>query len=109
MALPSSLQHLQDIPQPFLDPDTSFVVMTETDASALDDARQALNAVTWLCLAAAAAKSNSHTATMEVPAQSMAALLELVGEKIGACRNIQTMSAMRRVRADLFQGKEGGV
>lgn len=114
MALPTSLQNLQDIPPAFLDPRASFVVMTEDTENALDTARLALDAVTWLCHASSNQNAKLKQAGageqfMDIPPESMAALLMLVNEKISIACNNPTLSAMRKVRPDLFHGKEGGV
>jgi hypothetical protein len=114
MALPSSLQHLQNIPPAFLEPHASFVVMPEDTENALDTARLALDAVTWLCHASSNQNAKLRNAGageqfLDIPPESMAALLSLVGEKISIACNNPTLSAMRQVRPDLFRGNEGGV
>lgn len=114
MALPTSLQNLQDIPPAFLDPRASFVVMTEDTENALDTARLALDALTWFCHASSNQNAKLKCAGvgesfLDIPPESLAALLSLVGEKISIASQMTTLSAMRKVRPDLFHGKEGGV
>lgn len=114
MPLPSSLQRLQDIPPEFLDPRANFVVMTEDTENALDTARLALDAVTWLCHTSSnqnvqLKQSGGNQSFVDIPPESLAALLTLVGEKIGIACNNPPLSAMRHVRPDLFRDKKGGV
>lgn len=114
MELPSHLQHLQDIPAEFLDPNASLVVMTEKTESALDDARLALDAVVWLCHTASSMNihlrnAGANTKFLDVPPDSLAALLSLVQEKISTACSNPTLSAMKKVRPDLFRLSEGGV
>ena len=109
-----SLAHLQDIPAAYLDPGASFVVMTEDVEAALHNARLTLDAVAWLCNAASSQNAKLKNAGLnqsfvDIPPESLAALLTLVGEKIDtACHN-PTLGAMRKVRPDLFDSQKGSL
>jgi hypothetical protein len=114
MPLPSSLQRLQDIPPEFLDPRASFVVMTEDTENALDTARLALDAVTWLCHTSSnqnvqLKQAGGNQSFVDIPPESLAALLTLVMEKLNNACNNPTLGAIRTARPDLFQDKKGGV
>lgn len=111
--LHSNLSHLENIDPRYLDADASFVVMTESVELELSEARLALDALSWMLEGmatqnAALKAAEKNTVFLEVPPDSMAALLRLVGEKIRPAINNPTLSSIQRIRPDLFNRRAGG-
>jgi hypothetical protein len=105
--LHASLSHLENIDARFLDPNAGFVVMPETTESGLDDANLALEGLSCMlesmaCQNVKLRNAGQGAQYVELPPDALGALLRMVSEKIAACRNNPTLSAMRDVRPDLF-------
>ncbi|MFM9881182.1 MAG: hypothetical protein ACKVOO_12330 [Burkholderiaceae bacterium] len=109
----AKFSHLENIDPRYLEADASFVVMTESAELDLSEAHLALDALSWICegmvsqnIALKAAERG--TTFLQVPPDSMAALLRIVGEKIKPAINSPTLGAMQCVRPDLFNRCAGG-
>lgn len=102
-----SLSHLENIDARFLDPNADFVVIPETTESGIDDANLALEGLSCMlesmtCQNVKLRNAGQGTQYVELPPEALGALLRMVSEKIAICRNNPTLSALRKVRPDLF-------
>lgn len=103
-----SLSHLENIDPRFLDPNTSFVVMSEDAENDLDDARLALDGLVWImdssaCMNKRLRKAGLSNELVELPFESLSALMRLVRDKIQPATNNPTLGAVQELRPDLFQ------
>lgn len=90
------------------DPNVSLVVMREDVENQLDTARLALDGLVWICDAAAnmnvKATNAGHCMQMiDIPPESLAALLRLVATQIEPAVNNPSLCRVLSERPDLFQ------
>ena len=105
--LHSSLSHLDSIDPRFLDPDVSLVVMHQDTENALDEARLALDGLACIMESAASMNAALRCAgksiqLLEIPPDSMAALIRVLSEKIKPATSNPTIGAVQSLRPDLF-------
>jgi len=105
-----SLTHLENIDQRFLDPNAGFVVMPETTEAALDDACLALHGLASVFQSVAEANcklraAEAHPMQLELPADSMAALMRMVYDQIKPATGNPTLGAVQSLRPDLFHNQ----
>ena len=109
----ASLSHLDNIAACFLDPNVSLVVMPENFQNALSDAHLALDGIAWMLegavnMNAALSRAGESTKVIEIPPDSLAALMRLIGDRIKAATNNPSLKAVQHVRPDLFKSQLGG-
>lgn len=109
----ASLSHLENIDPRFLEPHVSLVVMTEDTENALSDAHLALDGLAWMLegatnMNAALRGAGKSTQLIEVPPDSLAALMRLIGERVKAATENPTLGAIQHLRPDLFKVNAGG-
>lgn len=107
-SLPIHLRHLENIDPAFLNPDTSFVVMPEEVANDIDDVRLSLDCLAWMLedgsnMALKLRKAGQNGELLEVPHESLAALVRVIASKLPPGPNAASLKALRLVRPDLFQ------
>lgn len=107
MTIPASLYDLANIDSAYLQPNVGLVVMTEETQNTLDEARLALDAVAWMCHSAAGMnvrlrQSGSNTDMVQMPPESLGALLTMIGRSMERAVNTPTLAGLRKFRPDLF-------
>lgn len=112
--LPAAISALDRVPPSFLDPHTSLLVISQEAEHDLGNACEALDAIAWMLdgLDNANVKlrnAGQCTQTVDLPPESLAALLRLVMDKIKPHTENPLLSAVKSVRPDLFTPENGGV
>ena len=103
--LHSTLSHLDSIDIRFLDPSASFVVMHQDVENELDQARLALDGLASIIECAAEMNIGAkHIKQLEVPPESLAALLRMLCNKVKSASCNPTLTAVQSLRPDLFKG-----
>lgn len=106
--------HAQPKPEPidpaYLSPRTEFVVMPLEVDMEIQDTRLALDALAWIFqdsadMNVALSKAGSCTRLLQVPQESMAALMRTLSEKLKPAHDLPCLQKMRDVRPDLFKAK----
>lgn len=90
-----------------LDPNDTILVLTESMQLGVDNARLALDAVAWLCHSMEEAniklkEADYQTRFLQIPPESLAALLTLVAEKLEPAADSPQLDKLRTLRPDLF-------
>lgn len=104
--LHASLSHLENIDPRFLNPHVSLVVMHQDVENELDQARLALDGLA--CIMESAANMNAgcdHARLLEVPPDSLAALMRVLSDRIKSATSNPTLEAVKDLRPDLFEIK----
>lgn len=94
----------------YLSPRTEFVVMPLEVDLEIQDARLALDALAWIFqdgadMNVALNNAGSGTRLLQVPQESMAALMRTLSEKLKPAHDLPCLQKMRNVRPDLFKAK----
>lgn len=112
--LPATIRALDSVPPSFLDPHTSLLVISQDAEHDLGNACMALDAITWMLDGLDNAnvglrQSGKCMQNVDLPPESLAALLRLVMDKIKPHTDNPMLSTVQAVRPDLFTPANGGV
>lgn len=107
-SLPIHLAHLENIDPAFLNPGTSLVVMPEQVEQDIDDVRLSLGCLAWMledsnCMALKLRNAGQGGELLEVPHESLAALVRVIASKLPPTPSAPSLGALQIVRPDLFQ------
>lgn len=109
--LHASLAHLENINPMFLDPNVSLVVIPQDTENELSQAHLALDGIAWMLEGAADMNAALRGAGkdhqfIQVPPDSLAALIRLIGDRIKPATENPGLGTIQRVRPDLFKAGE---
>lgn len=110
--LPATLRALDAVPPSFLDPHAQLLVISQDAEHDLGNACEALDAIAWMLDGLDSANAKLKQAgqcmqTVDLPPESLAALLRLVMDKIRPHTDNPSLGTVCQVRPDLFPNKGG--